>query len=60
MQTGEMTQEPVGLMSMQENVGSDPQHPGKSLAWRHSPITPRRQTLSSLRLVSSVSEFQAQ
>lgn len=31
MQTGEMTQEPVGLMPMQENVGSDP---GKSLAWR--------------------------
>lgn len=29
MQTGEMTQEPVSLMSMQENVGSDPQHPGK-------------------------------
>lgn len=34
MQTGEMTQEPVGLMTMQENVGSDPQHPGKRLAWR--------------------------
>lgn len=29
MQTGEMTQEPVSLMSMQENVGSDLQHPGK-------------------------------
>lgn len=51
MRTGERTQEPVGLMPMQDDVGLDLQHPGKSLAWRHSPITSRRQTLRSLRLV---------
>lgn len=43
MQAEEIVQRLKGWIPMQEHLSSEPQHPCKRLAWRHSPVTSRMQ-----------------